>query len=584
MCILVKIADGCGDRLLVFKPWVAVNLNEEYKPLKLFKDTESTYAQPSRQNQRLVHLVSMILTVSVFFLALHQIAIAQTVHIPDPNLRAALGSALGKEVGTDISQAEMESLESLDAFEAGIRDLTGLEFAVNLAAVYLGLNEIGDVSPLKNLTKLTVLDLHRNGKISDVSPLKGLTNLIWLSLRGNRISDVSPLKDLINLIYLHLGYNQILDVSPLKTLAKLTFLNLDANRISDVSPLSVLINLINIALDDNRISDVSPLSVLINLKFLNLNDNQILDVSPLSVLINLKFLDLHGNEISDVSPLKDLVNLTNLKLQENQISDVSPLKDLVNLTVLDLHDNHILDFSPIAGLIENLIEYDASNQTVPMPKAADVNRDGVVNIMDLVVIASNFHEPDLAVLAQLNTYPDVNRDDVVNLIDLLLVAVEMGSDAAAPALSKSSVETSNLTAENLSQWIRLAKQLDTHDPQMQKGITVLEQLLAALSVAEMLPKETALLANYPNPFNPETWIPYQLSEPADVRISIHSADGKLIRVLELGQLSAGRYYSKSRAVYWDGRNELGESVASGIYFYTLTTDDFTATGKMLIQK
>ena len=568
---------------------MSVNLNEEYKPLKLFKDTESTYAQSSSQNQRLVdnplvHLVSMILTVCVLFLALLQIATAQTIHIPDPNLRAALESALGKEADADITRAEMASLESLDAFESGILDLTGLEFAINLTGLYLGLNRISDVSPLKGLAKLTGLDLHRNQRISDVSPLRGLTNLTWLSLRGNRISDVSPLKTLINLIYLHLGYNQISDVSPLKTLTNLIFLNLDANRISDVSPLSVLTNLTNLALDDNQISDVSPLGVLTNLKFLNLNDNRkISDVSPLSILTNLKFIDLHGNEISDVSPLRDLTNLTNLRLQENQISDVSPLKDLVNLTVLDLHDNHISDFSPIAGLIENLVEYDASNQTVPSPKAADVNRDGVVNILDLVLLASNYADPDLAALAGLNIYPDVNSDGIVDIRDLVSVAAEIGS-AAAPTLTKNSVDTSNLTTEHLAQWIQLAKQLDTYDPQTQKGIAVLEQLLAAMMSAEVLPKETVLLANYPNPFNPETWIPYQLSKPSGVRISIHAADGKLIRVLELGHLPAGRYHSKSRAAYWDGRNGLGESVASGVYFYTLIAGDFTATGKMLIRK
>ena len=557
--------------------------------MKLFKDTESAYAQSSSQNQRLVdnplaHLVSMILTMCVLFLALHQIATAQTIHIPDPNLRAALESALGKEADADITRAEMASLESLDAFESGILDLTGLEFAINLTELHLGLNRISDVSLLKGLAKLTVLDLHRNQRISDVSPLRGLTNLTWLSLRGNRISDVSPLKTLINLIYLHLGYNQILDVSPLKTLTNLTFLNLDANRISDVSPLSVLTNLINLALDDNQISNVLPLGVLTNLKFLNLNDNRkISDLSPLSVLTNLKFIDLHGNEISDVSPLKNLTNLTNLRLQENQISDVSPLKDLVNLTVLDLHDNHISDFSPIAGLIENLVEYDASDQTVPSPKAADVNRDGVVNILDLVLLASNYADPDLAALAGLNIYPDVNSDGIVDIRDLVSVAAEMGS-AAAPTLSKNSVDTSNLTTEHLAQWIQLAKQLDTYDPHTQKGITVLEQLLAAMMSAEVLPKGTVLLANYPNPFNPETWIPYQLAKPAAVNISIHSSDGKLVRTLRLGHLPAGEYQRKSRAAYWDGRNALGESVASGVYFYTLIAGDFTATGKMLIRK
>jgi flagellar hook assembly protein FlgD len=101
----------------------------------------------------------------------------------------------------------------------------------------------------------------------------------------------------------------------------------------------------------------------------------------------------------------------------------------------------------------------------------------------------------------------------------------------------------------------------------------------------LLPKETALLPNYPNPFNPETWIPYQLANRTDVSVSIYSIDGKLIRMLNIGQQAAGVYESRNRAAYWDGKNETGEPVASGIYFYTLKAGaDFTATRKMLIRK
>ncbi len=99
-----------------------------------------------------------------------------------------------------------------------------------------------------------------------------------------------------------------------------------------------------------------------------------------------------------------------------------------------------------------------------------------------------------------------------------------------------------------------------------------------------VPTQTAVLPNYPNPFNPETWIPYHLAEPAEVTFSIYSMDGKLIRTLALGYRSAGAYESKGRAAYWDGRNAIGERVASGLYFYTLTAGDFTATSKMLILK
>ena len=106
-----------------------------------------------------------------------------------------------------------------------------------------------------------------------------------------------------------------------------------------------------------------------------------------------------------------------------------------------------------------------------------------------------------------------------------------------------------------------------------------------LSASEMLlPTETVLLPNYPNPFNPETWIPYQLSNPAEVTLHIYSVNGTLVRTLALGHQSAGMYQSRTRAAYWDSKNEAGETVASGIYFYTLTVGEFTATRKMLIRK
>ena len=107
---------------------------------------------------------------------------------------------------------------------------------------------------------------------------------------------------------------------------------------------------------------------------------------------------------------------------------------------------------------------------------------------------------------------------------------------------------------------------------------------AAPALSEAVPEENILLANYPNPFNPETWIPYQLAKPAEVKLSIYSAKGELVRTLALGHQPVGIYQSKSRAAYWDGRNAQGEKVASGIYFYTLSAGDFSATRKLLIRK
>ncbi|MDE0682307.1 MAG: T9SS type A sorting domain-containing protein, partial [Candidatus Poribacteria bacterium] len=100
----------------------------------------------------------------------------------------------------------------------------------------------------------------------------------------------------------------------------------------------------------------------------------------------------------------------------------------------------------------------------------------------------------------------------------------------------------------------------------------------------LIPTETALLVNYPNPFNPETWIPYQLAKPADVKLTIYDIEGRVVRDLDLGHQAVGIYENRSRAAYWDGKNAVGEPVASGVYFYTLTAGDFTATRKPLIRK
>lgn len=199
----------------------------------------------------------------------------------------------------------------------------------------------------------------------------------------------------------------------------------------------------------------------------------------------------------------------------------------------------------------------------------DANKDGRVNINDLIAVARDYGKTGAR-------STDVNNDNRVDIKDLTEVAKAVNPDFAAPTVVQD-LPTLPFTAQEVQQWIRDAKaQAIGAD-----GIATLEQLLTVVLQQANPPKETALFANYPNPFNPETWIPYQLAKPAEVTVSIHSADGKLVRTLELGQLPAGAYQNKDRAVYWDGKNEQGESVASGVYFYTLKAGDFSATKKML---
>ena len=114
---------------------------------------------------------------------------------------------------------------------------------------------------------------------------------------------------------------------------------------------------------------------------------------------------------------------------------------------------------------------------------------------------------------------------------------------------------------------------------VKSGILALEDL-----IAYEIPAETELLRNYPNPFNPETWIPYRLAEDANVSLTIYDVNGELVRTIDMGHQSAAVYESRAKAIYWDGRNRFGEQVASGIYFYSLSAGDFSATRKMVILK
>ena len=203
--------------------------------------------------------------------------------------------------------------------------------------------------------------------------------------------------------------------------------------------------------------------------------------------------------------------------------------------------------------------------------AWDVNEDGVTNLADLALVSQAMGKPIE------NPRTDVNGDGVVDGEDFALVAGHLNEGAAA---APSNVALpAGLTLETVEWALNILHAENTGSPAFRRGIAKFEQLLALL-----VPDKTLLLANYPNPFNPETWMPYQLAKSADVTVSIYAADGKLVRELDFGHQPAGVYRIRSRAAYWDGKNAVGESVASGVYFYTFTAGDFTATRKMLVVK
>ena len=449
------------------------------------------------------------------------------VLIPDENLRARVRHVLGLGAGDTITQQKMQHLTQFNASTSDIENITGLEHATRLRQLWIDSNAISDLTPLKNLTSLTDLTAHSN-QISDLTPLKNLTSLIFLSLSWNKISDLTPLANLTNLTLLRLRKNPISDLTPLANLTNLTELGLAENPISDLTPLANLTNLTELWMNNNQISDLTPLANLTNLArlFLHNNgneshDNQISDLTPLKNLTNLKRLVIYGNEIRDITSLANLTNLTELSLMGNQISDLTPLKNLTSLKSLSLPNNQINDISPLANL------------TALTHLGLHGNQISDVTVLERLTSLKTLwlrQNPitDLAPLRRLkDKNPNVNIDVDIN--------ADVDNVQAAPS-------------------------------------------------SRMLPAETALLSNYPNPFNPETWIPYQLAKAADVTLTIYDVRGVVVRQLVLGHQSAGFYQNRTRAAHWDGRNGFGEKVTSGLYFFTFTADDFTATRRMLILK
>ena len=257
-------------------------------------------------------------------------------------------------------------------------------------------------------------------------------------------------------------------------------------------------------------------------------------------------LDVEGGKMYWTDASTDKIQRANL--------DGSNIEDLITQGLRSPYDIAISILSPVNPVIVR----------------EDVNRDGVVDIHDLVSVAQQYGKTG-------TNNADVNGDKVVNVDDFIVVAAAVDTAAAAPA-ARAKVQ-SHFTEAQLQQWLTEARASDNTSRTYQRGIAVLEQLLAMFT-----PQETKLLANYPNPFNPETWIPYQLAKPAEVSLTIYDLQGHVVRDLDLGHQRAGIYQSRTRAAHWDGKNAVGEAVASGVYFYTLTAGDFTATRKMLILK
>ena len=378
---------------------------------------------------------------------------------------------------------------------------------------------------------------------------------------------------------LSVAANQNITTDLLGFVSQLTANNL---QISDLTGLEHATSLRQLSLNDNSISDVSPLANLTLLKTLRLDDNDIVNISSLGSLTRLTVASFAGNEIVDIPSLEELSRISILDLRDNNITDVSPLEDLTSLTSLMLTGNPILDTSPLYPLTQQnpAVTIDiAVSQYAPW----DVNKDGNVDATDTALVTAAIGQSGASIV---NSRTDVDGDDDVDNDDLLLVTGNFdGANGAAPTALGGIVNLVDATAlesldrDVLQAQLQILRTESDGSVKYRNAIALLEAFLVATR-----PEETMLLANYPNPFNPETWIPYHLADASNVRITVYDTRGIVVRRLDLGHQREGYYTSRSRAAYWDGRNHVGERVASGIYFYELAADDISRLRKMVILK
>jgi len=537
---------------------------------------------------------------------------------------------LGDNDLTDISP--LANLTGLAVLELGDNDLTDISPLANLTglgALYLSHNNISDVSPLVNLIHLTRLYLSHNN-ISDVSPLANLTHLSGtLSLLDNNISDVSPLVALenpsshplwiqgengVNLSVNLIG-NPLNDASINTHIpairAKGIGVSYDKPRYTPPSieeiagPWLWMIAPTERDRGGVRSIDVDSLAVAnagtvteaeIATNGANAGDrigNFVWTPGEINAIIRnniseclLRIGMIEGNvEDYTAYALLSWISETDRIGVPMQVVGSDAVKFWLNGEVIDWHAVNGFEVDIKRG--KNLLLVKVSKGTgnywsmsvgidgfsgTQVPDiATDVNGDGVVNVQDLVLVSANFGKTG-------QHRADVNADGVVNIADLVLMAGALGDVAAAPPTFRATA-TALPSRATVEQWLADAYRLPRLDARLERGIAWLERLLVALA-----PEETALLMNYPNPFNPETWIPYELAKSAEVMLHIYAVNGTLVRRLVLGHRAAGIYHSKSHAAYWDGRNVQGEKVTSGVYFYTLSAGDFEATRKMLIRK
>lgn len=250
-----------------------------------------------------------------------------------------------------LTCGEAALMKNIECRDTRINSLEGLQQFPNLETIAFSpkSTQIQDLSPIRNLTKLTSISIP-NSNISDTAFLSAIRELRFLDLSGNKVTDLKFMPYLKKLVTLSLEYQgpiYITDIATLRFLRNLQNLSLQGNKITDISALGEMRNLLYLNIRDNRITDLAPLANVINLSGLNASINIISDLSPLENLTRITFLAVNSNRLTNMTPITNMADLRQIQLRGNNITDIAPIANKRKILSVSLDYNGITDLSPI---------------------------------------------------------------------------------------------------------------------------------------------------------------------------------------------------------------------------------------------
>ena len=525
----------------------------------------------------------------------------EVVSIPDANLAAVVREALDLTPGDAISQLDMLRLGWLEATSHQITDLTGLEYAVNLKGLNLGDNQISDITPLAESTIIEGLELYNNN-ISDISSLAAMTNLSGLNLDGNSVSDLSPLTELINLQNLLLWENSVSDISPLAGLTHLHIFGAWGNSVSDISPLVGLTHLGELDLWDNPLSYTSVKTHIPALQRRGVTvhfdahkiPHSLTKVSgdsqegPANTQLAAPFvvsvLDEDGAAIAGATVTFSVTagggtlsstTDTNPCTIESSTSSTTATTDADGQAATRLTLGSDAGTNTVAATVEGLepetFTATAAEQAMPhsLTKVCGDDQEGTAGAQldeQFVVLVS---DEDGAAMAGVVVSFSVTAGGgtlsaataTTDATGRAATRLTLGSDPGTNTVSATVEGLESVTFTAIGQESPFASMFD----------------LFGGGKRVALPDSPQLAQNAPNPFNSQTVFAYFLPAPGPAHVEVFALNGQRVAVLQQGPQQAG--YHRLR---WNGRDDAGRPVASGIYLYRLVTTEGVLTRKLTL--